>query len=228
MVEKQSKKDNYLRFVHEQNSKYNLEILSEDDSDDFELIKKSFINTIGNNYNFKIERICRVHQKQTSRKQENIESDKILLFHGTPGQNVSGILREGFKSSKDGAFGAGVYHSNFFSKCLNFTGKPRSNKDCSLYFFVNEIPTKYLTEKHEFDHKTVLPEYYCHKYLSNPHVKEQYAPDSTGSLINIVKDEKIDAVDHFDIFINYGIIPEYVASSNIVVPKYLCTSKMLS
>ena len=141
IVEKQRKKDNYLRFVHKQNSKHNLEILSED-SYDFQLIKKSFHDTIGNNYNFKIKRICRVHQNHPSRKPEDIESDKILLFHGTPGQNVPGILHNGFRSSKHGAFGVVVYHSNLFSKCLNFTGKPRSNKDCPYFFLVNEIPTK--------------------------------------------------------------------------------------
>ena len=228
MVEKRGENDNYLRFGHKNNSKYNLEILSED-SDDFQLIKKSFHNTsrctVGNNYNFKIKRICRVNKKRQSRKPKGIESEKILLFHGTRAQNVPGILRQGFKSSKHGLFGEGVYHSNFCSKCLLFAATPWSNKDCPRFLFINEIPTKYVTEKHEKKNlKLVLPKFCCHKYLSNPNVKEKYASDSNGSFINITEDDKMELSSLFiygPVSSDYNRIPEYVANSNIVVPKYL-------
>ena len=222
MSEIQKQKDNYLKFINEENSEYNLEVLSKDDSYDFQLIEESFNNTIGCTnicltYNFKIERICRVVQKNRSRKPEDFKRDRTLMFHGTPRQNVPSILRFGFISSVKGRFGRGVYHSNYFSKCT-FYARTRNSYDRSHFFFVNEIPANYITEKHEYDYNEVLPEFYCHKYLTIPNFNEQYAPDSNGSFINITKDEKIDGL--YPNYRNYNIIPEFVASENIVIPKY--------
>ena len=169
---KRGGKDNYLKFVRKRNSEYYIEILMED-SDDFELIKKSFQNTSGKRRSdLKIVGICRVHQRHPTKISEDIDSDKILVVHGTPRENVPGILHKGFRSSVRGRFGPGVYHSNYFSKCIHYAYTPDS-EDGSHFFFVNEIPTKYITEKHEYDYKAVLPEFYCHKYLSNPNVTER-------------------------------------------------------
>ena len=230
MVEKRGENDNYLRFVHKNNSKYNLEILSED-SDDFQLIKKSFNNTssrtkIHSSYNFKIERICRVHQKYPSRKPEDMVGKSVLVFHGTSDKNVPSILRNGFRSSEMGCRGPGVYHSNYFSACLPYA----DNNDGSYTLFINEIPTEYLTKKYEYDYKAVLPEFYCHKYLCSPEVREEYARDSNGSFINIIDDKNIGAMYPYFEYSNdvepkiipyRYYTPEYVASSNIVIPKYL-------
>ena len=41
-------------------------------------------------------------------------SSNILLLHGTRGQNIEGILKEGFKPSQGGRFGPGVYLTNNF------------------------------------------------------------------------------------------------------------------
>ena len=214
MFENQGEKDNYLRFARKLDLKYSLLPLSEG-SCDFEVIKKSFHNTSGKRRsNLNIERIWRVIQKNP-RKPDEIRSDKILVFHGTPYKNVLGILRNGFRSSVMGRFGPGVYHSNYFSKCIPYA-RNFDVDDGTCYFFVNEIPTIYIKEKSKKDNeRMVLPNFYCHKYLSNPNVKERYVRDSNMSFINIAEHEKMDGLGI------YNTIPEYVASSNVVIPKYL-------
>ena len=205
----------YSNFKNEKTS-YHLEILNKENKD-FQLIKKSFYNTanacnsnVFSSY-FKIKRICRVHQDYPSRKPEDIESEKILVFHGTPRKNVTGILREGFIPSKACHFGPGVYHSNFFSLCRIYANK--DSRDDSYFYFINEIPMKYVSEKHfikdmNYSRFNKLPEFYCDKYVSDEDQKEQYAYDSDGSLINVSEDQPYH-------------VPQYVSSSNITIPKYL-------
>ena len=94
-----------------------------------------------------------------------------------------------------------------------------------MTFFVNQIPTKHITEKcitsidyffTPFPHNNDLPALYCHKYDYYISLAEKYQKDSDGDLINIAVDD-INAV-HF---------PEFVASSNIVTPKYLVRAKKI-
>ena len=198
--------EDYLKHANDsKNSLYYLEVLAES-SHDYRLIEKSFNNT-GNMYSktsnemeVSIKNIYRVR----SRLPKMIKhSSNILVFHGTPRRNVPGILTSGFKSSDYGQFGPGVYHSNFVTKCLHYSSCLGSNKD--FFIFVNELPFNYLSEKSVEG----PPETYCCKYLcSDDKQLEEYERDSEGSFINI-------AVDRID------DLPEFVASSNIVVPKYL-------
>ena len=202
----------YSNFQNEKTS-YHLEILNKENKD-FQLIKKSFCNTanacnsnVFSSY-FKIKRICRVHQDYPSRKPEDIESEKILVFHGTPRKNVTGILREGFIPSEACHFGPGVYHSNFFSLCRIYANK--DSRDDSYFYFINEVPRKYITEirNEDYNGSKNFPEFYCHKHVCNQNQKELYIADSNGSFINIAQDDTSD-------------VPIFVASSNIAIPKYL-------
>ena len=209
MFQKQNKRETYSYFVFN-----NLEVLSEE-HDDFQLIKTSFRSTSSCcQNNLKIKSIFKVHPKQQSRKPDAVEGDNILLFHGTPWKNVPGILRDGFKPSVTGAFGPGVYHSNFFSMCETYANKNNPNDD-SYFYFINEIPYKYVTELSAYDYIVgkALPKSYCHKYLSDQNQQELYVRDSNGSCINIAQDD----TQHY--------VPIYVASNNIVVPKYLVHAK---
>ena len=81
--------------------------------------------------------------------------------------------------------------------------------------FVNQVPTKHVIEKQRKIDKRRLPDYYCHKYTSYPCQPEEYVQDSRGDFINV-------AVDSVEIN-----APEYVASSNIVVPKYLVHGRLI-
>ena len=60
--------------------------------------------------------------------------------------------------------------------------------------------------------ETSLPAQYCYKYSSE--VPETFQQDSSGDYINIAVDNAL-------------VLPEYVASSNLVTPKYLVQAKKL-
>ena len=103
MTEKQVIEDSYLRFVNDDNSLYNLEVLSKDNAD-YELVEKSFMNTSSElqkydpSGGFEVERICRVHQKLPELRENSTEN--VLVFHGTIRENVDGILSYGFRPSE--------------------------------------------------------------------------------------------------------------------------------
>ena len=102
MTENQTIEDSYLKFVNDESSLYNLEVLSNDNSD-YKLVEKSIINTSRKCAKtffkgFKIERICRIHKKNAEVKNDLTEN--VLIFHGTPRKNVEGILKHGFKHSE--------------------------------------------------------------------------------------------------------------------------------
>ena len=83
------------------------------------------------------------------------------------------------------------------------------------YFFANQIPTKHVTEQYYYNPLLYLYSHYCHKYNSN-RVNEEYLQDSDGDLINVA----VDDCSYFD-------FTEFVASSNIVTPKYLVHAKKI-
>ena len=104
MTENQTIEDSYLKFVSDENSLYNLKVLRNDNSN-YKLVEKSIINTSSElakiKYsNIKIERICRIHKKLPNNKTDSKSKQNILVFHGTPRNNVEGILNYGFKPSK--------------------------------------------------------------------------------------------------------------------------------
>ena len=84
------------------------------------------------------------------------------------------------------------------------------------YFIANQIPTKHVTEQYYYNPLLYLYSHYCHKYNSN-RVNEEYHQDSDGDLINIAVDD-----------CNYYDFTEFVASSNIVTPKYLVHAKKIN
>ena len=198
------------------NSLYYLEALAES-SRDYQLIEKSFNNTGKTFLNMSkrseliIEKVYRIRSR---RPKKVINSSKILVFHGTPRKNVPGILTSGFKSSETGRFGPGVYHSNFVGKSLLYSSfssffPPFLGGNEDFFIFVNELPIKYLYEKSVEE----SPETYCRKYLcTDDEQPEVYERDSDGSFINVAIERNY---DH----------PEFVASSNIVVPKYFVHAK---
>ena len=106
MSVKQIIEDTYLKLVNDDSSLYNLEVLSKDNSD-YRLVEKSFTNTCSelaktrySNKELKIERICRIHKKVPEVKSESKSKKNVLVFHGTPRENVEGILNYGFRSTE--------------------------------------------------------------------------------------------------------------------------------
>ena len=79
----------------------------ESTNDDYKLIKKSFEDP---RKKVEAHKIYRVKQRISDGTDEK-KSDN-MLFHGTNIDGAVGILEKGFKPSKGGSFGPGVYLSS--------------------------------------------------------------------------------------------------------------------
>jgi len=163
------------------------------------------------NKKLNIERICRVLQNSPTRNPEDMYNGALLLFHGTKRNRVHGILREGFKSSAGGRYGPGIYHSSLSVKCLTYA-EPKPPDD-SYFFFVNEIPIKYLVVGcgiHQIpERQRVKNEKFFEKRVTTGQCAPEHCTlDSSGSYINIGMYRGEELYEH-------------VASDNIVVAKYL-------
>ena len=73
---------------------------------------------------------------------QSSNNSNILLLHGTRGQNIERILKEGFRLSQDGSYGPGVYLTNSYriasgyGNCfVNDEGVPKK----VIYLFVNKV-----------------------------------------------------------------------------------------
>ena len=198
-------------------SKYHIQILDEQ-SADYSVIHAAFFNSMGGftdpeypHKTFKIEKVYRVVENFTLRSSQDQDCGTVLLFHGTKAKNVDSILQHGWRPSTSGCFGPGVYHSSLSSKCYKYAKNYSGNND--YYFFVNQVPLKYLSiepSNVNMDDYTagVRRATFLEKRTSVDCKPEQFSYDSSGSYINVG-------------VYNGGEKPEYIASDNIVVAKYL-------
>ena len=98
--------------------KYKLKPLK-DNEPDYKLLKNAF-DSDGTEHNLlkkcKIKDL-KIHKIVSTDNTEENEGngEHLLLLHGTKGQNIQGILKEGFKPSTDGTYGTGVYMTNSFT-----------------------------------------------------------------------------------------------------------------
>ena len=116
-----------LQIYSSQEYRYCVEVL-EKDHQDYLVLKKSLerpnqnqhkavVSTakgrLGLSENIEINKMHRIVQKDIIQNESRIsDCPSLLLLHGTKLSNVEGILKEGFKPSKKGTFGPGVYLTN--------------------------------------------------------------------------------------------------------------------
>ena len=147
-----------------------------------------------------------------------------MLFHGTNQKGVEGILKQGFKNSKKGWFGQGVYMTDCSDKAQDYCTDDDGCGDC--YIFVNEVLN---SEKLQKKQQTLKFTYECSGYdqdtkPDNPFenhvfrhdeqlVEEDYKNDSIGRKYRNVCHNWMSALD------------EYVADETLIVPSYLITIK---
>ena len=132
--------------------KYKLELLN-NDHPDYDALRSSFIVSGAKEH----KRILRFKRDIANKKKvltiyrvvENIKSPKkmsgkpqTLLLHGTKAEKVEGILKKGFKPSKFGYFGPGVYHSDSIHLAFLWGksfGQERGLVKKFTYYFVNQV-----------------------------------------------------------------------------------------
>ena len=123
-------------------SKYKLVLLTTTDVD-FIFLKEAIDSGLESIINIedivlKIHRVVSTDNTETECK--NLTGSNLL--HGTNGQNVEGILKEGFNPSQSGRKGSGIYLTNSFEMAA-FYGKCYENEEDNLkrmvYLFVNKV-----------------------------------------------------------------------------------------
>ena len=178
--------------------------------------KTTFISTIylkpfSRTHGFNVYKIIKSNKAEILKEQQN----NLMLFHGTNCKGVEGILTEGFKNSKEGWFGKGVYMTDCSSRARFYsTGK---SKDCCDYMFVNEVfksdslqtiqHNNGIMGDHDFKSK--------HQFEKHTFEKSQQLTD---------KDFKKDSLGrkYRNVAVSLkGQYAEYLADESLVVPRYL-------
>lgn len=99
--------------------------------------------------------IANIYAVERSFERDNVKQwhkigNRMLLWHGTRGENLIGIMQTGFRiapadARRTGAmFGEGVYFSDLFSKCFQYSNSP----DFARYS--STVATKKLAKKYVF------------------------------------------------------------------------------
>ena len=118
-------------------SKYKFHELSSD-TEEYKFVKNFFDTTKsplaterGAPVNYKMFKILENNPiTKSSEKRSN-----FMLFHGTNQKGVEGILKEGFKNSKKGWFGQGVYMTDCSCVAQGYC----LDDDFKTHVFVNEV-----------------------------------------------------------------------------------------
>ena len=108
-------------------------------SSDYSLICLAFKNTNIQRRGFpKIKHIIDIYRiEEVFGSVQKPNKNSLLLFHGTEKQNVSKILKTGFKESKDGCLGNGVYLTQSISIALLYAD--RACKKGKVFVFVCQV-----------------------------------------------------------------------------------------
>ena len=198
------------------NSKYKLEKLDKS-CDDYSLICLALKNTIVQKRGFpKVESIVEIYSiKEVCSNTQALNKNSLLLFHGTEKENISKILKTGFKESKDGCLGNGVYLTQSVSIALLYAD--RACKKESNFVFVCQV-----FDSNQMNEVKNIPFCFTKKYN---HFEKLIGIMGTNPK-NIIKDS-------FDRIINVGpmienknlttkfFVEEFVVSSKRINPVYL-------
>ena len=206
-------------------SKYKLEELGSD-TEEYKFVK-NFFDTTKSPYrakrrstaDFKMFKILENNPiTKSSEKRSN-----FMLFHGTNQKGVEGILKEGFKNSKIGWFGQGVYMTDCSCVAQGYC----LDDDFKTHVFVNEVfdseklktkpQKKKLHNVYGACDQDTMPEHPFEKHVyddSQQPSEEDYKEDSVGRKYrNVAHDSK-------------SIYDEYLADETITIPRYLFIRKL--
>ena len=214
-----------MDIITDKSFKYDIEKL-DSTSNEFKFVK-GFYDTADYNLiqriNFQIHKVIGNNPKKGNEAKRN----NLMLFHGTNQKGAAGILKEGFKNSKKGWFGKGVYMTDCPETACEYSMLYNFGKDSEtfIYFvFVNEVLESEKLRTFEFDIFKDSKD--IDTPLKYPFIKQinkfslqtteqNYKEDHLGR-----KYKNID-VEEYD-----GALDEYVAEERIAIPRYLITFEM--
>ena len=154
-------------------------------------------------------------------KAVNEKRNNLMLFHGTDKKSATGILKKGFKNSKRGWFGQGVYLTDCSYKAQEYCTKSYKfdNPDISYSFiFVNEVLCSESLQTFEYDR--IAERQVIDTELNNPINKHTSKRSQRLTKDNYKNDlqrrqYRNSAVDHI------SSLDEYVADESVTIPSYL-------
>ena len=127
-------------------------------SDEYKFVKNFFDTTrdftkMYSSTNLRIYKIVENHPTKTTTTLDE-KSNNFMLFHGTDSKGVKGVLKKGFRNSKYGWFGKGVYMTDCSDVAMNYCYIRNARAFLTHtkgYIFVNEVieSEKLKTIKHE-------------------------------------------------------------------------------
>ena len=206
--------------------KYKREELSSDSDEHkfvknfFETTRDAFTNIWLSNVSYSDFKVYKITKNQPS-SVLNEKGKNLMLFHGTKKEYVDSILKEGFKNSKKGWFGKGVY----MTECSDIAKHYSSNT--SLIYstscrglscvFVNEVlkSEKLRILKRDVRHCDIYtkPEHAFEKRVlkwNKQPAEEDYKEDALGRRYRNVGFPNPDCSQD-----------EFIADESLVVPRYL-------
>ena len=226
-----------MEIITDKSFKYDIQELVPT-SDEFILVKgfydTTFFITYGGNTKDSLDRIISDDQyiyqiykvnENNSIKAVNMKRNNLMLFHGTDKESATGILKEGFKNSKRGWFGQGVYLTDCSNNAYWYSTVACA-RDCDSdsfnFIFVNEVLESEKLETLIFDSPECRKDvdniltrpFTKHMYKLSPQLcKENYKEDFLGRQYRNVSVH------------NDSTIDEYVAAENVTIPRYLIVQK---
>ena len=213
--------------ITDKSFKYGLEKL-DSTSNEFNLVKNFFVSTkeseddsydyLHQGTSFQIHKV----NERSSKQPVEEKSSNLMLFHGTTQKGAAGILKEGFKNSKKGWFGKGVYMTDCSSTAVDYSIMSKKSHDSFSPVFVNEVLESQKLQTFEFDvskgmknHNTPL------KNPFNKHVQKSSRQPTEDDFRKDGKGRKYRNIEHDHISAD----DEFVAEENVTIPRYLITFK---
>ena len=206
-----------MAIITDKSFKYDLEKL-DSTSDEFMLVNDFFATTkvcTSNRFHYLPEvkdlRIYKVIENNPI-KSVGGKRNNLMLFHGTTRTRAAGILKEGFKNSKRGWYGKGVY----MTECSEVAFSYSLLNTVDYTIFVNEVLESEKLQTFEIGYVTgdidtpLENPFNKHIHTSSPQVTEEnYKEDHNG--------RKYRNIGHDD----RSICDEYVAAEGVTIPRYL-------
>ena len=229
-----------MDIITDNSFKYDLEKL-DSTSDEFILVKQfhditvSITNYNGNSkkasgYTSQIEnfQIYKVNENNPTESAQE-KNNNLMLFHGTNRKGAVGILKEGFKNSKTGWFGRGVYMTDC-SKTAYMYSLEADKGISKMYYhiFVNEVLESEKLQTFEIDESKFTGDvdtplknpFNKHIHESSPQITEEnYTEDHKGRKYRNVENGNISVLNIS------SALDEYIAEESVTIPRYLIIFK---
>ena len=190
------------------------------DSKTFKFLHKCIKETSLNDFKamYKVSSVDIFEVVERNSDESNVQKRcNPMFFHGTNCDSSVGILKNGFKNSERGFFGAGLYMTECFDVAIGYS-ECKSWPQTSTFVYVNEVLTSEDPKTHTFSFYSNIDD--VEKPLESKFCKHRHfnSPDATS---NDYKWDEIGRKYRKTGLSKWSACDEFVADSSLVKPRYL-------